>query len=378
MASSSANKKIWALLIVFLLLLVGASFLAGAREAKEYPAYVSYSPAPSGVQALYTYLERETGSVENWFQAPAQLPAATGLTLVMVEPAFLPSEPEMENYIEFIEAGNTILLFQEDPDGMFGLETAFEETFTGETVALNDQENNEYQAVVDSFVRIDTEPGDEVLFEDAGGVLAVKRAIGAGELIAVSASNWVVNDMILEENHIPLVLSLFAEAGITNGILFDEYIHGGENAPTYTDLYPAWLIVFAIQAILIMVLWLWHQGKRFGPVIIPREETVRYSDERIQALAAWYQRGGLYSESLAIQADYLKLLLQERWNLSYNLSWKETTVCMKQRNSRLSNQEITSFGEEITTILEKDRLNKQEYLQWSKTIDRLREEVEQR
>ena len=43
--------------------------------------------------------------------------------LVMVEPYFIPNNEEMEAYKTLWRAGNTILLFKENPKGMFDLKT---------------------------------------------------------------------------------------------------------------------------------------------------------------------------------------------------------------------------------------------------------------
>src|SRR5690625_7018042 len=106
-------------------------------------------------------------------------------------------------------------------------------------------------------------------------------------------------------------------------ILVDEFIHGSGEAPSAANLYPKWLFVLTLQLMLLTILWLWHQGTRFGPLRQPREAAVRFSTERTSALAAWYQRGRLYQDSLEIQADYLKLLMQEKWGISYQRRWQE-------------------------------------------------------
>src|SRR5699024_5285501 len=106
-------------------------------------------------------------------------------------------------------------------------------------------------------------------------------------------------------------------------IYFDEYIHQSGNALSFTALYPNWLLMIGFQAFLFTILWLWYKGKRFGTVIIPREATIRFSDERIKALAAWYKRGRLYYDSFVMQADYLRILLQERWGVPYHKNWLE-------------------------------------------------------
>src|SRR5699024_8055442 len=91
---------------------------------------------------------------------------------------------------------------------------------------------------------------------------------------------------------------------------------------------------------LLTLFWLWYQGKRFGPLRQPREATVRFSNEKTSALAAWYQRGRRYQDSIVIQADYLKLLLQEKWGIPYQQGWQECNDMMIQKESELTNEII--------------------------------------
>ena len=78
-------------------------------QPKDYPAYVSDSPSPTGVKAFYTYLNKEMGSVNRWTHPPNLLPASDeNQLLVMVEPSIIPDTEEMEAYIHFMKTGNTI------------------------------------------------------------------------------------------------------------------------------------------------------------------------------------------------------------------------------------------------------------------------------
>lgn len=137
-----------------------------------------------------------------------------------------------------------------------------------------------------------------------------------------------------------------------------------------------WFLLLLLQGGLLTILWLWYNGKRFGPIFTVREETVRFSDEGIRALAAWYMRGRRYHDSLEIQADYVKLSLQERWRIPYRLEWRELPVYFERKWPQLPKAEIHSLLNGLADILEKEKISKEEYLLWSKKIDRIRKEVE--
>ena len=103
------------------------------------------------------------------------------------------------------------------------------------------------------------------------------------------------------------------------------------------------------------------RGKRFGPIYSLREETVRFSDEGIRAIAAWYIRGRRYHDSLVIQADYLKQSLQEHWRIPYREEWKDLAIILNG-NGRNMQRRDSLFTKGLTDVLEKEKVSKQEYL----------------
>lgn len=238
-----------------------------------------------------------------------------------------------------------------------------------------DRNDQKYRAAITSPVRLQTKADDQILLYDEAGTIAFKRQIGKGQLIIANSPDWLMNDNILSEDHLKLLLSLLKE-GKGNTFLIDEYIHGGKGAAANLSFYPIWFLVLLLQGGIWTMLWLWHNGKRFGPIYTPREETVRFSDEGIRALAAWYMRGRRYHESLAIQADYVKLLLQERWSIPYRQGWRELSDPMARKWPHLPKIEIDILLNGLANILEQEKINKQEYVLWSKKIDRIRKEVE--
>lgn len=377
MQTSQTNKKSWLWLGGALLIFIVLSYLLSSNQPKDYPGYVSESPAPSGTKAFYTYMENNSDSIKRWENDPDFLPdKKENQLLLMIEPFFVPDSMQMNEYLSYMEAGNTILLFKNNPDGMFHLKA--DPVLPGEeAITVSNNLNEEYKAFVPSGTRLLEEDDDDVLLEDDMGVIALKRSFGDGELIVVNSPDWLVNEYITDNNHIDLVFSLMESDNTYSQILVDEFIHGSGEAPTVVNLYPKWLLVLTLQLLFLTILWLWHQGKRFGPLRQPREATVRFSNERTSALAAWYQRGRLYQDSLEIQADYLKLLMQEKWGIPYQRRWQECGDLIIVKDICISKEDVHSFTKELPNLLNKQSINKQEYLAWSKKIDRLKREVEE-
>ncbi|WP_160722818.1 DUF4350 domain-containing protein [Bacillus sp. USDA818B3_A] len=368
----------WIWFLVLLLFFLNVSYFAYQPKPEPYPDYVTSSPSPTGVKALYTYLKKEK-EVKTWNHSPTLLPKQERQQmLVMVGPAFTPEKKIMKSYIDFMKAGNTILLMQSNPKGMFNVETDFIPTVPSQSdkpKKIEDPHHHTYRAEVQSDVRIRTDKNDDILLFDQQGAIAVKRAYGDGQLIIAITPEWITNDKLLKEDHLALSFQLFNQ-GNPNSLMFDEYIHAGQNESTVLTVYPMWFLVLIFQGILLLIFWLWYKGKRFGPLLKAREEWVRFSDESIQAIAAWYLRGRRYQDSLKIQADYVKLLLQERWQVPYNKEWRDLTPYFERKWIEMPVHEIQTFLSGLAGILSRENINKQEYLLWSRKLEKLRNEVE--
>ena len=371
--NSQSKGKTWIWLIILLVLFLTISYFSFSPKPKVYPGFVSDSPSPTGVKAFYTYLKKET-DVKTWNHSPDMLPKSEEKQLlIMVEPSFNPDTKLMAEYVNFMKAGNTILLFQTNPKGMFDVDTVFTEQKTSQNVY--DQSHKLYRAEVRSQIRLQKTNQDGVLLNNRKETIALNRPYDKGHLIVSIAPEWMTNGNILKKDHLPLLLYLLNE-GKPETILFDEYIHGGENASSIMTVYPMWFLLLVLQGTILMLFWLWLKGKRFGPIFTPREESVRFSDEGIQAIAAWYMRGKRYHDSLVIQADYVKLLLQERWHIPYSREWQDLTGYFEKKWIRMPASEIKSFLNGLITVLEKEKISKQEYLLWSRRLEQLRKEVE--
>ncbi|MFA9559174.1 DUF4350 domain-containing protein [Evansella sp. AB-rgal1] len=368
--------------IIVLLVFFGVSYFGFPKQPQEYPPYVSTSPSPSGVKAMYTYLEEENGEVYRWYREPSHLVSATEASqlLIMVEPYFVPTSEQMISYEEFMRKGNTILLMSENPVGMFDIRIEY-----GVPSELEEEYSNVYQngkelkAMIPSYIRLQTREEDEILLTDDGGTLAFKRTYGDGKLIVINSPQWMMNRAILDYDHVTLLLSLINNEGMKgiDAILFDEYVHNQGNAATLMTVYPKWFLLVMLQGAILTLLWLWYRGKRFGPILTAREDTVRFSDEGINAIAAWHLRGRLYKDSIATQADYVKLAMQERWGISYTKDWREISNQLEDKWHGKTNKDIQLFLDNLTNLLKKTNVSKQEYILWAKRLEELRKEVEE-
>ncbi|MDQ1145851.1 hypothetical protein QE429_002678 [Bacillus sp. SORGH_AS 510] len=374
---SSTRSWIWLLVLLFVFILI--SFFIYSQKPKSYPSYVTDSPAPSGVKAFYTYMKHELdGKV--WSYSPDILTKEDqNQLLVIVEPFFTPDQKETQAFIDFMKAGNTILLLKNNPMGMFDLKTGPYEDSPAtdkDVMEVKDQNQVSYRAEINSAIRFIPTDNDQILLKDAAGTVAIKRNYGKGQLIVAISPDWITNDKLLVHDHLPLILKLVNEAK-PESIIIDEFLHTGKSNFAQFMVYPKWFLLLLFQGLLLILLWLWYKGKRFGPLFSPREESIRFSDEGILALTAWYIRGKRYQDSIKIQADYVKQMLQEHWHIPYSKEWKDSMGVLEKKWKQMSRSEIHSFLNGLESLLVKEKISKQEYLLWSRKLERLRKEVDE-
>lgn len=364
------------------LLLFFISYVGTRNTPEEYPPYLYHSPSPTGTKAFYTYIEEEFEEVRKWNNYPTYLPKTDeNMLLIMIEPQLFLDSENQALYKAYLEAGNTILLFIERPSSMFDVAVSDSEDFVEKNemanVPIYDRHGEKYNGKLTSEIRLEKDREDEVLLEDEfGGIIALKRSYGDGSLIVAPTPHWLTNETILELDHVALILYLIDESHRGGPIVFDEYIHG--KTPTFVTVYPKLFLLFIFQGAFIFLLWLWYKGKRFGPIFTLREETVRFGDEAIKALASWNlrQRNRNFRDSLHIQANYVKRMLLERWGIPYHTEWPEMASLLEDKWTSITQDEMREFLNGITNILQKEYMSKKEYLYWSKRLDMLRKEVD--
>ncbi|KGX90657.1 DUF4350 domain-containing protein [Pontibacillus marinus] len=370
------QSRIWLWIALALFVFVGFGFILSGDQPQTYKSYLSKSPSPTGVKAFYTYLQKDKGEVERWYGQPRKLRnLSQKQTLMMVEPYFRFSEEDMLSYQNWMEQGNTILLLKNDPVGYFNTKVELAETSSG-PLKVENKHGETFKAQLPVNKRLRLKENDVELLSDERGTVALKRFFGKGELIVSLQPEWVTNGNILEKDHTELALYLLNQTEASS-ILIDEYVHGQENLPTYLTVYPKSLLVFILQLAILTIFILWIKGKRFGPVYLPREAEVRFGDERLRALAAWYMRSDFYNESLSIQEQYVRQSVSDKWGVSIQHSWEDIFETIKPR---LTKEQINKWSEwvrELHKVRQTDQWSKKDYVIWSQKLDEIRKEVQE-
>ncbi|MCZ0702809.1 hypothetical protein J2T56_002586 [Natronobacillus azotifigens] len=367
------QKNTWLALLAALILFILASYFLIREEPEQYPPYVVESPAPMGTKGFYEWLDQTDVSVGKWSAHPSQLTDEyQNELLVMIEPPIISEQAEVDAYFDYIAAGNTVFIAKRNPTDLLQIETEHLGGIFENPNVIRGNEN--FEVISHSPVRLQPEQG-AVLFEDNYGVVAWEQDYGEGKLIVVIEPDWFTNQLILEHDHLAAIFSL-VDLGTYQRIYFDTYSHQSQLNRSIFTIYPDYLLVFSFGLLFITVLFLWMKGKRFGPVIQPRIETVRFSDERLTALANWYLRGRNYQEALNIQTEFLKQVIHEKSGAPMRVSWEERLPTLQRLLSNRSEKSVRDFVDGLEKVLHSDKVSKQAFVAWSKQIEQIRKEVE--
>ncbi|SHN31188.1 DUF4350 domain-containing protein [Gracilibacillus kekensis] len=371
------GKRTWIVAVVFFLILILVSVFTRNSTPTPYPPYLVESPAPTGLKGFYTYLNQNQYQVEDSESLPNK--TSTGEVRFLLNPPIYSENSVEKHYQDYLKNGNTIILAKQNPDSLFGIETeyAMEAFFNEEDQTLEvTHQNQSFDVLHDSTHRIVLHEDDRVLLKDEFGVLAIERELGEGSLIVLTEPDWLTNGQITKEQHLDVLFTILPIQDMET-VIFDEYgltDSGGLVSPF--ALYPNWSYILLVQGIIATIFLLWHQGKRFGPITTVREETVRFSDERLKALAIWQLKGKNYQPSIKDQLDYLQEAIRQRYGIPYYKSWQDRLNSIEGKLTSMSAIELNQIAKGFETITEQQTLNKQEFLKWSGEIDKIREEVE--
>ncbi|WP_276353062.1 DUF4350 domain-containing protein [Cohnella caldifontis] len=329
-------------LAVCVVLFVALGLTMVKPEPERMPPYVSFSADVDGTKGVAELLGEKAAPVQTWRRPWRELPAGTGHALLAVEPG-VADEGEWTNLLEWVERGNELLLFSRVMGEGEAFRTEGSSAKPGVAVVTREDgaEAAEYRAEVGTEQRIVPEDGVIELIRDANGIIAARKTIGNGTVIAAVTPEWLTNENVLRYDHFDLVWPWLADDGSRAALWVDEYHHGYEDARGFLAVFPAWLTASCAALAVALLLWLWQRGKRFGPAYTPRAWTVRRGDETLRAVAAWYERRGFRNEALAHQARALRRLLLTRWGLRPEASPEEAAMAARSRLSETQAARLT-------------------------------------
>ncbi|MFS0552936.1 DUF4350 domain-containing protein [Brevibacillus sp. 179-C9.3 HS] len=333
-------------IILATLLLVVVGWFIVKPTAESLPPYLASSAQPTGIKAVLVLLEEKGKQVKEWRQPMRVLPAATGQAMLVVEPKRLVPEEQID-ILDWVSEGNHLILFQSNPSEW--------EDLPFDTDYIEDKENQErnlqgplvqgrFMGRAETSLRLIEEADMEPLLYDDQGILAGRTEVGDGTVTFFLVPDWLTNQRIDQLSHFEAIWPYLQ--GEWSVLWVDEYHHGLLEKPGLLAIYPGWLVAACIQLGIVLLLYVWWKGKRFGPVYTLREWTVRRGDETLLAVSSWYERRGLAQDALRHREAYMRQLLHDRWGVHQRADRVEI---VRYAKTKWTNQEV----EKIAHLLER-------------------------
>ena len=409
--------------LVIIGLLVLLNSLTYVQEDKPQdlelaPNRSTYHSGPTGTRALHDYLNESGYKVMRWRETPGKLAESGAMirTFVVVGQTQLPfTEDEAKALRNWIAMGGRLVLIDRKPDSLimpksigwsisttdsdlptFDVNPADAAQMTENVTALNpvqpttltqsirsvmpsrfasrftivrptgEDDSADPNAVLqDSSVS----PAPVVHIADGEGALLVDYVYGGGSIIVLSDPYIVSNGGIRLNDNLQLALNTL---GASDGLIaFDEYHQGRGLARNAFAGYFAGTPVLAIgaQVLLLVLLILWTNGRRFGrPLPLPHVDR-RSSLEFVASMAELQERSRAYD--LAIENIYTRTrrVLARHAGLDYNSPRSEIAARIAAR-STIDEHKLETLMRQCEQAINGEPLN------WRQSIDlvkRLRE-----
>ncbi|MBA4543877.1 MULTISPECIES: DUF4350 domain-containing protein [Thermoactinomyces] len=388
--------------------LAGLIWLEWSNVAEKVP-WSSQNPEPTGVKALSEFLS-ERGVPAKPLETENNLPSGSGNTLMFVNPQTNKPNPErLRALLNWVSRGNQVVLWSA-PDSDWSKAFRFSGQscrFGEEYVRVKPQFHQEWLDEVQflswkSATCIAPRQGIiPVLKDDQNHLLVGYKQSGQGRIVYVPDPSIIANKNIDKADHIALLLWMVSNP-FQKAVWFDETSHSllgqGEAPSTETDELPpiqdegipepsavTFLAALGInggfvlvQIVLLTLLWLFARGKRFAS---PRMEQVvekRDSMEYIDAMSRLYRRSNLRMEALLFMKEQLHLAILQKLRMRGHESEAELLHQLEVAMGSEFRRNYENIARLIQDAADADRkLTSYIFVEWSRTLRKLRKEIEQ-
>ena len=330
------SRRRWILLGAVGALIAIVVVLRGTAGS-DSPDHSSASDAGNGTSALRLFAEslgHATGSVEGDYS----LPSSPALMFIF-KPSTGFSNAESQQLDTWLRAGNVAVYATEerDPqlDSQFGLHVS-----TGTVDAPAHAAAPIFGGVgslsgASSALAFKPSATQVPLLRNAhGDVLALRTAVGSGQLIAMTDPLVLCNGYLRLADNGRFAADLIALTPNGGRVLFDEVHHGqiAGNAPTATAwLLTPWGAALAL-AVIVIVAGLALRGRAFGPPIPLRASADRSSAEYAAAVGSLLHRTGARRVTLETLLSATRRTVAERVGLGSDTPSAQLLETIAQRS----------------------------------------------
>lgn len=311
--------------------------LAMAPGAKN-SAGSTFGRGPDGYGAWYAFMEKRGTPLERWKRPLKELLSqsqhATLLqiydgtaseSLDTVTAALLDSK--QEKIAAWINRGNTLVVL--------GIDSPVSRLLLDIPVTRAEfstrQDSPEGPVKIETTRRVQLDPKqkggrDEALLSDRFGATVWQRALGKGRIVFAVTSRLGANAYQDEVGNFPFLAKIVSQEG--DRLWVDEYLHGYKDRDVVTQetaqdwmgyLAKTPLLPIFAQGLILLVLFIWAENRRFGPVQIVKPPTIDNSQSYIQALAGVLQKAQSHGFVVDIVGKEEQLQLQRKLGLDSKL-----------------------------------------------------------
>lgn len=395
------------------------------QDSEILPNRSTYHSGPTGTRALHDFLSESGYKVMRWREAPEKLLSDSGdnvATFVVIGSTQLPfSDEQIEALHEWISRGGCFLLIDRDPGTELlpkaewiissrmldfpafdinpgdasemtknvapftpvqptrlthNIESVMPSRFAGRLaiapgkhVEAVEAEPNDSEVVIAEPEEEESSHAPVVHIADRDGALLVDYKYGLGRIIVLSDPYLVTNAGIGAKDNLQLAINaVTAQDGL---IAFDEYHQGrGVTRNAFASYFSGTpVLAIAAQVVLLVVLILWTNGRRFARPLPLRQIDRRSSLEFVASMAELQERSRAFD--LAIENIYSRTrrVLARYAGVDYNSPRSEIASRIASR-SNVEARQVETLMRQCEDAINGEPIN------WRQAVDlvsRLRE-----
>jgi hypothetical protein len=344
------NRRGWIVLGGLVLLVTLFVLLRGPAGSGDSPEHRSDRDGANGTSALRLYaadLGHPTGIIEGDFALPSG-PALLFVFSPLDTNGF--SYDEVQKLNNWLAAGGVLVYADErsEPqlDTQFGLHRARAQSYGNGTQARNASTPAPIFGGVgrvsggDPADKLIPSPGQvPVLRNDGNEVIALRTAVGQGQIIALTDPLILCNGYLGKADNGRLAADLIALAPAGSAVLFDEFHHGAAGAASAGT---AWMSTpwgaALLWAVIVLFAGFALRGRAFGPALSLQPARDRSSAEYASAVGGLLHRTGARAITLETLLKASRRAVAERMGLGGAASGERFAQVLDRRAPAISQE----------------------------------------
>ncbi len=244
----------------------------------------TFSRSPDGYGAWYAFMQQQGIPIKRWQKSVDQIPSTMQpATLLQINGQLSPASMNGEA-VKWLDQGNTLVIL------------GVREQVTAANFRTK-PESNFGEVIIDTTRRHQVAAKEKVVLGDRFGAMVWETKYSQGQLIYATTPHLAANAYQDNLSNFQFLADLVQEN--QHPILVDEYIHGykdadikkkegQENLLSYLAKTP--LLPISIQLIILLLILIWAQNRRFGKPETLEIPVIDNSEAYIQALAGVLQK----------------------------------------------------------------------------------------